>query len=135
MGPEGDSGPEDADDLPPTTRPVAPGTELDPRFTLANERTFLAWIRTGLALVVAGLAVTQFFRPFSIAYGRRIIGVPLIGLGAIVAFWCFWRWRNTERAMREGTAVPVTNLPATVAAVVGAIGLVGLVLVLIGGNG
>ena len=33
------------------------GTEPDPRFTLANERTFLAWIRTALALIAGGVAL------------------------------------------------------------------------------
>jgi putative membrane protein len=55
------------------------GTEPDPRFSFANERTFLAWSRTALALVVAGLAVTQLLLPFpGIPWGRHIIGVPLM---------------------------------------------------------
>ncbi len=103
---------------------------IDPRFTLANERTFLAWIRTGLALVVAGLAVTQFFRPFSIAAGRRILGVPLIAVGAAVSLWCFRRWIETERAMRRGEIVPATTFPAFVTIVVGVVALTGLVFVL-----
>ena len=48
------------------------GTEPDPRFTFANERTFLAWSRTALALVVAGLGVVQLLPPFP--------GVPWAGM-------------------------------------------------------
>ena len=40
------------------------GREPDPRFTFANERTFLAWSRTALALVVAGLGIVQLLPPF-----------------------------------------------------------------------
>jgi inner membrane protein YidH len=40
------------------------GEESDPRFTFANERTFLAWNRTSLALVVTGLAISQLLPPF-----------------------------------------------------------------------
>jgi putative membrane protein len=64
-----------ADDLPESER--AP---IDARFSYANERTFLAWNRTALASVTAGLAVTQLLPDFSIAGGRRLIGIPLIAL-------------------------------------------------------
>ena len=54
------------------------GTEPDPRFTFANERTFLAWSRTALALVVAGLGVVQLLPPFpGVPWGRHVLGVPL----------------------------------------------------------
>ena len=59
------------------------GEEPDARFTLANERTFLAWNRTALALISVGLAVTQLLPPFRVTFGRRIIGLPLIVLGAV----------------------------------------------------
>jgi uncharacterized membrane protein YidH (DUF202 family) len=62
------------------------GTEPDPRFTFANERTFLAWSRTALALVVSGLGVVQLLPPFpGVPWGRRVLGVPLIVFGAVVA--------------------------------------------------
>ena len=67
------------------------GTEPDPRFTWANERTFLAWNRTALALIAAGLAVAQFF---DIAgRGARIaIAGPLVLLGAAIALTSRTRW-------------------------------------------
>ena len=56
----------------------------DPRFTLANERTFLAWSRTALALVAAGLGIVQLLPPFQgVPLGRHLLGVPLIVLGAV----------------------------------------------------
>src|ERR1700721_906742 len=67
-------------------RPQDNGHEPDYRFTLANERTFLAWIRTALALVAAGLAIVQLLPPFpGIRWGPRARGIPLILLGAVVA--------------------------------------------------
>ncbi len=45
-------------------REAGDGSEPDARFTFANERTFLAWSRTALALVVAGLAVIQLLLSF-----------------------------------------------------------------------
>jgi putative membrane protein len=112
--------------------PPSPGDPMDPRFTLANERTFLAWIRTSMAMLVAGLAVTQFFKPFSVVEGRRIVGVPLIALGALVSFWCFRRWQIVERAMSEGRSVHATWLPAVVAIVIGVVGLAAVIFVLVG---
>ena len=62
------------------------GSEPDARFTFANERTFLAWNRTALALVVAGLAIAQLLPPFpGVPWGRHLLAVPLIALGAILA--------------------------------------------------
>ena len=65
----------------------APTDEVEPeaRFTFANERTFLVWSRTALALVTAGLAIAQLLPPFpGVPWGRRIIGAPLIRLGSAV---------------------------------------------------
>ena len=76
--------------------------------------------------------MTQLFGPFSVAGGRRIIGLPLIALGAVVSFWCFRRWQVIERAMILGRAVPVTRLPLVVAGVVGVVAVVGVVFVLVG---
>ena len=57
------------------------GTEPDPRFTFANERTFLAWIRTGLALLGGGLAVAGFLPPLPIRHLREVLALSLMALG------------------------------------------------------
>lgn len=83
------------------------GEEPDPRFTLANERTFLAWIRTSLAFLAGGVALEAFRSPnvpehlWSTAAVLVLIVGMLIGLGAAV------RWLRVERAMRTGKALPV----------------------------
>lgn len=90
----------------------------DPRFTLANERTLLAWNRTALALVAAGLAATELLGRSGVGGARRALGLPLIGVGALVAWASFRRWRQVERAIDEGARVPGSRLPALLTATV-----------------
>ena len=106
-------------------------TDPDPRFTLANERTFLAWIRTGLALIAGGLACAQFLPPLPIRYLREVIAVALLVLGAIVALRAVDHWARIERAMRTGTELPASKFPAVLAITValGAFALFAAVLV------
>ncbi len=74
--------------------------EPDVRFTYANERTFLAWNRTALALIATGVAATQLLPEFHVTGGRRILGLPMVALGAVVAFTSFRHWKANQRAMR-----------------------------------
>ena len=75
------------------------GSDPDARFTFANERTFLAWNRTALALIAAGLAAAQFLH-FNHHWLRLVIAVPLIVLGAVLALASYLHWGDSERAMR-----------------------------------
>ena len=81
------------------------GDEPDYRFTLANERTFLAWIRTGLALGAAGLAV-DVFQPGLPALVVQCLAVGLSLLGVSSAVCGLVRWGASERAMRLGRPLP-----------------------------
>ena len=108
----------------------AVGEDPDARFSLANERTFLAWIRTALALIVAGLAVAQFFEAGS-ETTRLAIALPLLLLGAIVALQSFARWEEKERAMRVGESLPTTSLPRLLALAVGIIAILAAVLAVV----
>ncbi len=92
--------------------------EPDVRFSYANERTFLAWNRTALALVTAGLAITQLLPPFDIPGGRRLIGLPLIAVGTVAALLSYRHWVDNERAMRTGAPLPPSLLPRLLAIVV-----------------
>jgi putative membrane protein len=94
------------------------GETPDYRFSLANERTFLAWIRTGLALIAGGLACAQFLPPLPIAHLREILAMALLVLGGVVAIRAVDRWSRTERAMRTGTDLPGSRFPAVLAIVV-----------------
>jgi putative membrane protein len=107
------------------------GEMPDYRFSLANERTFLAWIRTALALIAGGLACAQFLPPLPITHLREIIAVALLVLGAVVALRAVDHWARTERAMRLKQDLPGSKFPAVLALVValGALLLVVTVLV------
>ena len=85
--------------------------EPDVRFTYANERTFLAWNRTALALIATGVVATQLLPKLQVEWGRRLLGLPLIALGAIVAAESLRQWRANERAMRRGEPLPRSRMP------------------------
>jgi putative membrane protein len=107
------------------------GRTPDYRFSLANERTFLAWIRTGLALVGGGLAVAQFLPPLPVRYLREVLAIALLLLGATVSIRAVDRWVRSERAIRLGRDLPATRFPAVLALLVGlgALALVAVVVV------
>jgi putative membrane protein len=85
--------------------------EPDYRFTLANERTLLAWIRTALALDVSGLAVIRYAPPLAFGGAREAVGVFLVLLGAVTVGASYRRFVRVTRAMRAGRPLPVTLLP------------------------
>ncbi len=85
------------------------GEAPDYRFTLANERTFLAWVRTALALMAAGVAVVQFVTGLAVA--RHLLGFFLIGLGGVLAAASYVHWERNERAMRLGEDLPHSPIP------------------------
>jgi putative membrane protein len=104
--------------------PDGAGSPPDYRFSLANERTLLAWLRTGLALVAGGLATAQFLPRLPVAHLREVIAVGLLLLGATVAVRAVDRWARCERAMRLGQPLPASRFPAVLALVIGAFSLV-----------
>ncbi|MBF9134431.1 DUF202 domain-containing protein [Plantactinospora sp. S1510] len=103
------------------------GETPDYRFSLANERTFLAWLRTGLALIAGGLAVAQFLPPMPLPHLREGLAVALLLLGGTVAIRAVDHWARTERAIRLGQELPASRFPAVLALLVG-LGAVLLVL-------
>jgi putative membrane protein len=106
------------------------GEDPDYRFSLANERTFLAWIRTALALVAGGLAATQFLPELQLAFAKEAIGSGLVGLGTLLAFAAFRRWAVNEDAMRQQRPIPASRLPALLAVGVAVVSVGALVLLL-----
>ncbi|NUO59455.1 MAG: DUF202 domain-containing protein [Hamadaea sp.] len=104
------------------------GTTPDYRFSLANERTFLAWIRTGLALVGGGLAVAQFLPPLAVPHLREIFALGLILVGAACALRAVDHWVRCEIAMRKGRPLPASRFPAILALLV----VAGSILLFIG---
>lgn len=106
------------------------GHDPDYRFSLANERTFLAWIRTALALNAGGLAVAGLLPQFA-GRGREVLAVALIGLGTIVSARSVSRWVQNEEAMRADAPLPPSHLPAVLAVGVTLTTIVGLALLLV----
>jgi inner membrane protein YidH len=110
------------------------GTEPDARFTFANERTFLAWSRTSLALVVGGLAVVQLLPPFpGVPWGRHVIGTPLILLGSAVSVVSYVEWKGNQRALRRGEPLNRSRLPRFLAVTIAAIALLAAALAILSG--
>lgn len=110
------------------------GETPDYRFSLANERTFLAWIRTALALVGGGFAVDQFLP--GLRWGVRVgLAVALLAAGALCALRAVNHWVRCERAMRRGEDLPVTRFPTLLGLAVGLVAAVMLVIVVLGRAG
>ena len=106
-------------------RVYAEGEEPDYRFSLANERTFLAWLRTALALIAAGVAVDvlDLDVPGAVSGGLSVV---LLGLGVLSAILAWVRWSDGERAIRLHEPLPPLGVGAVVVAA--ALLLVALVL-------
>jgi putative membrane protein len=118
--------------LPMTVARDTGGTEPDARYTFANERTFLAWSRTALALVVAGLGIVQLLPPFPrVPSGRHLLGVPLIVLGAVLAVAAYVEWVRSQHALRRGDPMPMSVLPWILAATITVVAVVAAVVLLI----
>jgi putative membrane protein len=98
---------------------------------MANERTFLAWIRTSLALLAGGVAVIQLVPSFSIPLGRHILGIALILLSIVLAVSSYRNWALSEHAMRLGQPLPPSPLPRILGVGVSLVSLAALVIVLL----
>lgn len=112
-------------------RALGGGTDPDPRFTLANERTFLAWIRTSLAMVAGGIAVEAFTSELFGPELRKTVAVLLLLLGLVTGGGSFFRWLNVERAMRRQEPLPAPLL-APILAIGGALVAAVLIVFVIG---
>ncbi|MFC9788212.1 YidH family protein [Rhodococcus sp. NPDC127528] len=88
-------------------RSLTEGTDPDPRFTLANERTFLAWVRTALGIVAAALGLEAFAGDLLPATLRKVVAAALLILAAVVVVAALYRWLRIEVAMRTGRSLPV----------------------------
>jgi inner membrane protein YidH len=88
----------------------SPASDVDARFTFANERTLLAWNRTALALVAGGLALAGFTRGQG-----ALLALPLMAFGAFLAYGSYRRWQLNDAALRSGRPLPASPLPRTLA--------------------
>jgi inner membrane protein YidH len=105
-------------------------SEPDYRFTLANERTFLAWQRTALGLLAASVAVVQLVPELTVPGARHLLGVFLAVLATVTAGVGLLRWGQVDRAIRRGSPLPRQLTPAYLGVGLVVIGLITLGLVI-----
>ncbi|MGW4365083.1 YidH family protein [Nocardia takedensis] len=98
--------------MPPTPETESEDVrrQIDYRFTLANERTFLAWMRTALGLLAGGVAVETLVQSFQTVGLRRAISVSCLVLAVIVAVGAYLHWRRIRLAMDRDEPLPGTYL-------------------------
>ncbi|UUE28373.1 DUF202 domain-containing protein (plasmid) [Rhodococcus qingshengii] len=96
------------------------GAEPDPRFSLANERTYLAWIRTSLALMAAGVALQVIdIGDSSSSFAASVL---LIASSIGVPLHAWWSWARTEQCMRREQALPTPRVALPLAVVLVVVG-------------
>ncbi len=98
--------------------------EPDPRFTLANERTFLAWIRTSLALIAGGVALAELGPQLEPGALRLLLSVAPVLTGATLSVLAYRHWRGVDRALRTESPVPRPRFALVLTALVLVAGLV-----------
>lgn len=82
------------------------GKEPDYRYTLANERTFLSWVRTALALIAGGIALRAFSEQFGSEWVPLVAALIATVLGGTLAVLGYRHWREVQTAMRLGQPLP-----------------------------
>lgn len=109
---------------------TAARTQIEPdyRFTLANERTFLAWQRTSLGLMAAAVAVVQFMPELAIPGLRHVLGVGVAAMAILTAVAGLRRWSQVDRAIRNDEPLPQASAPTFLTTGLAMIGLVTVVL-------
>lgn len=107
----------------------AGGHEPDYRFSLANERTFLAWIRTALALLAGGVALDtiQLSLPDEV---QRWLAASLATLGLLCALSSWFRWAASERALRRSEPLPAFKWGVLLSIVISAVAITILIAIL-----
>lgn len=108
------------------------GENPDYRFSLANERTFLAWIRTSLALLAGAVAMAQVVPPFAWPGTRTALAALLALVGLGVAASSYRRWKSAEQAMRHRATLPHTTGLLALAVALCVVAVIVLVLVAVG---
>lgn len=105
------------------------GQEPDYRFSLANERTFLAWIRTALALLAGGVLLDQFSTKLQPHAAVLALAIALCMLAAVLCGLAYTRWRANEIAMRHAKPLPATiAIPLLAACSLGVASVIALLL-------
>ncbi|KZF00393.1 hypothetical protein A2J03_10820 [Rhodococcus sp. EPR-157] len=110
----------------------SPETRPDERFTLASERTFLAWMRTSLGLLAGGVAVVHLVPDFSTGWVRTTLGLVLILMAASASMVGLRRWRQVRKALETGAPMPEAKDLWIFAVGIGAIAVMAAVVTVLG---
>ncbi|GAA1273485.1 hypothetical protein GCM10009677_28360 [Sphaerisporangium rubeum] len=106
-------------------------SEPDPRFTLANERTFLTWLSTSLALSAAGVAMAAVPREVFVSWVRVAVAVVLALLATLAAALAYPRWRRVQTALRRRAPIPALALAPVFGYGVALVAALALVLIVV----
>lgn len=109
-----------------------PVNRPDERFTLASERTFLAWMRTSLGLLAGGIAIVHLVPDFSTGWVRTTLGLILIAMAASAALVGLRRWLQVRRALEAGAPMPEAKELWIFAVGIGAIAVLAAVVTVLG---
>jgi putative membrane protein len=105
------------------------GSEPDYRYTLANERTFLAYVRTALGLLAGGVAVRQLIEPFDVTAATTALALLSVGASIVLVGGGYLRWVAVQRAARRGDPLPAARLVPLVAVVIAGLAAITFVLI------
>jgi putative membrane protein len=114
--------------------PAADEADPDYRFTLANERTFLAWMRTALGLLAGAVALVHVAGNGDATTTQRTLAVILACLGILVCATSIRRWQVVQQAMRRGEDLPNSHQPLVLGVAVGLVGVAVVILLLHAGG-
>lgn len=109
---------------------LSAGSDPDPRFSLANERTFLAWIRTSLGMIALGVGVATFVSTTETKGFSIVIAGFLVVLGGAIASVSWFRWLNVERAMRGSKGIPPSKIAPYLALGIAALALLSIIIII-----
>jgi putative membrane protein len=107
------------------------GEDPDPRFSFANERTFLAWVRTALALMAGGIGLEAFAPDLAVPGLRQVLAALLVLAGIATSAMAFRRWLRSELAIRERRPLPAPTVAPWLSYGVAAVALAVFVFVVV----
>lgn len=111
-------------------RLLSVGVDPDPRFSLANERTFLAWIRTSLGMIALGVGIATFVSTNASRGFSMLVAAILVVLGGILGTLSWFRWLNVERSMRLGRGIPPSRTAIYLAMAISVLAVLSLAVIL-----
>ncbi|TQI79171.1 putative membrane protein [Serratia fonticola] len=109
------------------------GEAPDYRFSLANERTFLAWIRTALGFLAAGVGLDQLAPDLATPLIREMVSLLLCLFAGGLAIYGYLRWLRNEKAMRLKQDLPYTRSLRVISLFMVIVAAAAMIMVLYGG--